>query len=115
MLVDWVWVQRRRTPAEAFFEHPRTLPQWISPLAGIAFAVGLAFSIWFGDIAPAWFNNQVPIPFVGGLLSAAVLRRASRLATGQNGPTTPEAGQREIGKMSGSSSPPDRSAPTPHR
>jgi purine-cytosine permease-like protein len=72
MLVDWIWVQRRRTPTDAFFERPRTLTQWISPLAGVAFVIGLAFNIWFGDIAPAWFDNQVPIPFVGALLSAAV-------------------------------------------
>ncbi len=72
MLVDWIWVQRRRTPADAFFEHPHSLPQWISPPAAVAFAVGLAFSIWFGDIAPAWFDNQVPMPFVGGLLGAAI-------------------------------------------
>jgi hypothetical protein len=38
----------------------------------VAFVIGLAFNIWFGDIAPAWFDNQVPIPFVGALLSAAV-------------------------------------------
>lgn len=72
MLVDWIWVQRRRTPADAFFEHPRTLAQWISLPAAFAFAVGLAFSIWFHDIAPAWFNHQVPMPFVGALLAAGI-------------------------------------------
>lgn len=72
MLVDWIWVQRRRTPAEAFFEHPRTLPEWISLPAALAFAIGLAFSIWFHKIAPAWFNNQIPMPFVGALLAAGI-------------------------------------------
>ncbi|MBV9334560.1 MAG: cytosine permease, partial [Solirubrobacterales bacterium] len=41
MLVDWLFVQRRDTPAEEFFERPRRLTDWIDPVAGIAFFVGL--------------------------------------------------------------------------
>lgn len=72
MLVDWIWVQRRRTPVETFFEKPRTLAQWIDPPAAAAFLVGLVFNIWIHKIAPAGFNHQVPIPFVGALISAAL-------------------------------------------
>lgn len=72
MIVDWIWVQRRRTAAEAFFQRPHSLAGWISVPAGVAFVIGLAFSIWFDDIAPTWFDNQVPLPFVGALLSAVV-------------------------------------------
>ncbi len=100
MLVDWIWVQRRQTPAEAFFRHPRTLADWISLPAAVAFAIGLAFSIWFHEVAPAWFNDQVPIPFVGALLSAAVYAALAvwrpaaigRLLPGTPEPTSDRAG-----------------------
>jgi purine-cytosine permease-like protein len=72
MLVDWIWVQRRATPAEAFFERPRTVAQWIDPLAAVAFAVGVAFNIWIHLVLPASLINQVPIPLVGALLAAAL-------------------------------------------
>jgi purine-cytosine permease-like protein len=72
MLVDWIWVQRRATPAEAFFERPRTAAQWIDPPAAIAFALGLAFNIWIHLVLPTSLTNQVPIPLVGALLSAGL-------------------------------------------
>ncbi len=72
MLVDWLYVQRRATPVDAFFTPPRTFSGWLALPAGFAFAVGCAFSIWFHLIAPTWFNDQLPAPFVGGLLSAAI-------------------------------------------
>ncbi len=72
MLVDWIWVQRRRTPAAEFFDKPRTLAQWIDPPAAVAFLVGLAFNLWIHKIAPAGFNQQVPIPFVGALISTVL-------------------------------------------
>jgi purine-cytosine permease-like protein len=72
MLVDWIYVQRRATAAESFFAPPRTSADWLSLPAGFAFAIGCAFSIWFGDIAPSWWVHQIPTPFVGALLSAAI-------------------------------------------
>jgi purine-cytosine permease-like protein len=72
MLVDWIYVQRRATPTEAFFRAPRSLPEWLSLPAAFAFAIGCAFSIWFHDVAPGWFNDQVPIPYIGALLSGVV-------------------------------------------
>jgi purine-cytosine permease-like protein len=72
MLVDWIYVQRRATPTEAFFRAPRSLPEWLSLPAAFAFAIGCAFSIWFHVIAPGWFNDQVPIPYIGALLSGVV-------------------------------------------
>jgi purine-cytosine permease-like protein len=72
MLVDWIYVQRRATPAEAFFRTPQAWPDWLSLPGAVAFSVGCAFSIWFGDIAPSWWLNQVPTPFVGALISAGL-------------------------------------------
>jgi hypothetical protein len=46
MLVDWLYVQRRRTPAMAFFAHPRNLADRIVPSAIIAVAVGFVLAFW---------------------------------------------------------------------
>ncbi len=72
MLVDWILVQRRCTPADEFFQRPRTLTQWIDPLAAVAFALGLAFNLWIHLVLPAGLVAQLPIPYVGALLSAAL-------------------------------------------
>ncbi len=72
MLADWLYVQRRATPAEAFFRTPRSWPEWLSLPAAGAFSIGCAFSIWFGDIAPSWWVNQIPTPFVGALISGGL-------------------------------------------
>ena len=39
MLVDWLYVQRRRTPAAVFFQHPRRLADRVVPSAIVAVAV----------------------------------------------------------------------------
>jgi purine-cytosine permease-like protein len=80
MLVDWILVQRRATPAEAFFERPRTGWDWIDPLAGAAFFIGLAFNLWIHHLLPAGLNHQVPIPFVGALLSAALYAAVAQIS-----------------------------------
>lgn len=72
MLVDWILVQRRATRAEEFFERPRKATDWIDPIAGTAFFVGLAFNLWIHLVLPASLNNQLPIPFVGALISAVL-------------------------------------------
>jgi purine-cytosine permease-like protein len=80
MLVDWILVQRRATPAEAFFERPQTAWDWIDPLAGIAFFAGLAFNLWIHLVLPASLNQQLPIPFVGALLSAALYAALAQMS-----------------------------------
>ncbi len=72
MLVDWIMVQRRSVPAEAFFERPSTPAQWIDPPAAIAFFVGLAFNLWIHLVLPAGLIHQLPIPYVGALIAAAL-------------------------------------------
>lgn len=72
MLVDWIWVQRKKTPAADFFEKPQSFrDQW--RWSGImAFAVGLIVSIWGGGWFPTLFATVLPLPVVGGLIAALV-------------------------------------------
>ncbi|MCL5971228.1 MAG: cytosine permease [Firmicutes bacterium] len=72
MLVDWVWVQRKKTAAAAFFEHPRTPRDWWRWSAVIAFGVGLVISIWGADWLPGLFTTVLPLPVVGGLVSGLI-------------------------------------------
>ncbi len=72
MLVDWLWVQRRKTPADAFFAHPETPREWVNWASIIAFAAGLAFCLWGADLAPGAFATVLPLPVVGGLVSAVI-------------------------------------------
>jgi purine-cytosine permease-like protein len=72
MLVDWLLVQRRDTPEEAFFERPRRFSEWLDPVAAVAFAAGVAFNIWIHLVLPSALNEQMPIPLVGALLSAVL-------------------------------------------
>ncbi|NMP22791.1 purine-cytosine permease family protein [Sulfobacillus harzensis] len=70
MLVDWVWVQKKRTPAGEFFERPTTTRGWWSWSAVITFAIGVVISIWGGNWLPGLFTTVLPLPVVGGLISA---------------------------------------------
>lgn len=70
MLVDWVWVQKKRTPAHAFFERPTTTRGWWSWSAIITFAVGVVIAIWGAHWLPGLFTTVLPLPVVGGLVSA---------------------------------------------
>ena len=72
MLVDWVWVQRRKTAATAFFEQPRTGRDWWSWPAVLAFFVGLIINIWGGQWLPGLFTAVLPLPVIGGLVSALI-------------------------------------------
>jgi purine-cytosine permease-like protein len=46
MLVDWLYVQRWRTPAAAFFDHPCTLDERVVPSAITTVAVGFVLAFW---------------------------------------------------------------------
>ena len=72
MLVDWIWIQRRQTPAAAFFARPNTMRDWWSWPAVVAFAIGLFISIWGGGWLPVLFTTVLPLPVVGGLVSALI-------------------------------------------
>ncbi|HEY1821048.1 MAG TPA: cytosine permease [Trebonia sp.] len=70
MLVDWLYVQRKRTPATAFFNHPRNLADRVVPSAIIAVAIGFVFAFWGQDFMPGFFYNTLPLPVVAGVISA---------------------------------------------
>jgi purine-cytosine permease-like protein len=77
MLVDWIYVQRRRTPAEAFFEHPRSRADRIVPSAVVAVIVGFVIGYWGDKFLPGFFYNTLPVPVVGGLVAAALYGAAA--------------------------------------
>jgi purine-cytosine permease-like protein len=72
MLVDWLYVQRRRTPAAAFFTPPRSLADRVVPSAIVAVAVGFVLGFWGQDFLPGFFYNTLPLPVVAGLVAAGL-------------------------------------------
>jgi purine-cytosine permease-like protein len=72
MLADWLFIQRRQTPTEAFFERPRGLLDWFAWPGAVAFALGFVISAWGDRFLPAFFSTDLPLPVVGSLIAAAV-------------------------------------------
>lgn len=72
MIVDWVWIQRKRTPVSAFFSKPNTFTQWFSVPAFVGFVVGFVLNFWGQHFLPVFFYNILPLPVVGSLLAALV-------------------------------------------
>lgn len=72
MLVDWVWVQRRATPAHAFFDPPRLARDWWNWPAVVSFVIGLIISIFGAQWLPGLFTTVLPLPVVGGIVSAII-------------------------------------------
>ena len=79
MLVDWLYVQRRRTPAAAFFEHPRGLRDRFVPSAILAVAVGFVLGFWGDEFLPGVFYNTLPLPVVAGVVAAILYGVAATL------------------------------------
>jgi purine-cytosine permease-like protein len=79
MLVDWLYVQRRRTPAAAFFVPPRRLSDRVVPSAIVAVAVGFVLGFWGDKFLPGFFYNTLPLPVVAGLVAAALYGAAAAL------------------------------------
>jgi purine-cytosine permease-like protein len=79
MLVDWIYVQRRRTPADAFFEHPHSRAGRIVPSAIGAVIIGFVISYWGNHFLPGFFYNTLPLPVVGGIIAAALYGKAATL------------------------------------
>ena len=72
MLADWLWVQCRRTPADAFFNRPRGFLGWVSWPGCVAFLVGFAISAWGDRVLPTFFYQDLPLPVVASLIAAAL-------------------------------------------
>jgi purine-cytosine permease-like protein len=79
MLVDWIYVQKRRTAAEAFFEPPHSRAGRIVPSAIGAVLIGFVIGYWGDKFLPGFFYNTLPVPVVGGLVAAALYGVASRV------------------------------------
>jgi purine-cytosine permease-like protein len=79
MLVDWIYVQKRRTAAEAFFLPPRTRIDRIVPTAISAVVIGFIIGYWGSHFLPGFFYNTLPLPVVGGVVAAALYGAAARI------------------------------------
>jgi purine-cytosine permease-like protein len=79
MLVDWLYVQRRRTLASAFFDRPRRLIGRIAPSAIAAVAVGFVLAFWGDEFLPGVFYNTLPLPVVAGVVAAILYGVAATL------------------------------------
>ncbi|MBO0848028.1 MAG: cytosine permease [Pseudonocardia sp.] len=72
MLADWVFVQRRRTPAGEFFR-PATSWREVWRLdAVLASVVGVLIGFFGTDFLPRFCYEIAPLPVVAGLVSAAL-------------------------------------------
>jgi purine-cytosine permease-like protein len=78
MLVDWIYVQKRRTAAEAFFEPPHSLAERVVPSAICAVLIGFVIGYWGDKFLPGFFYNTLPVPVVGGVVSAVLYGLAAR-------------------------------------
>ena len=70
MLVDWLYVQRRRTPAEAFFAAPRRLADRVVFIPVAAVVTGFVLAFWGTGFLPGFCYNTLPLPVVAGLAAA---------------------------------------------
>jgi purine-cytosine permease-like protein len=77
MLVDWLYVQRRRTPATAFFQRPRDLADRAVPSAIAAVAIGFVFGFWGDKFLPSVFYNTLPLPVVAAVIAAILYAAAA--------------------------------------
>jgi purine-cytosine permease-like protein len=79
MLVDWIYVQKRRTAAEEFFVAPHSLAERIVPSAIVAVVIGFVIGYWGDKFLPGFFYNTLPLPVVGGVVAAGLYGLASWL------------------------------------
>jgi purine-cytosine permease-like protein len=79
MLVDWIYVQRRRTPAAAFFQPPRSLGDRVVPSAIAAVAIGFVFGFWGDKFLPGVFYNTLPLPVVAAVIAAILYAVAATI------------------------------------
>jgi len=79
ILVDWLHVQRKRTPADAFFVEPRRLADRFVAISIAAVAVGFVLAFWGQDFLPGFFFNTLPLPVVAGVVAALLYAVAAIL------------------------------------
>jgi hypothetical protein len=79
MLVDWLYLQRRRTPAASFFVPPRRLADRVVPSAIAAVAIGFVLAFWGDEFLPGVFSNTLPLRVVAGVVAAVLYGVAATL------------------------------------
>jgi uncharacterized membrane protein YeaQ/YmgE (transglycosylase-associated protein family) len=72
MLVDWIYVQKRRTPADAFFVHPAGFESRFALSAIGAVVIGFVLAFWGNDFLPSFFYNTLPLAVVAAVVSAVI-------------------------------------------
>ncbi|MCI0184235.1 purine-cytosine permease family protein [Sulfoacidibacillus ferrooxidans] len=72
MIVDWIFVQKRQTPANEFFTPVQTASHMFNWPAIFAFAIGLIIGIVGGMWNVSLFITILPLPVVAGLVAAGV-------------------------------------------
>jgi purine-cytosine permease-like protein len=107
MLVDWLYVQKRRTRAAAFFEHPTDLRSRFVPSAIGAVAVGFILAFWGNDFLPGFFFNTLPLPVVAAVVSSLLYGLAARTWPPRS---TPAAAESPSGYLSKPAAPTTRAA-----
>ncbi len=70
MLADWLWVQKKRTPPEAFYRRPRAFLGWFFWPGIVSFLVGFGISVWGDRFLPGFFYDVLPLPVVGAVVAA---------------------------------------------
>jgi purine-cytosine permease-like protein len=79
MLVDWIYVQKRRTPADAFFVHPAAFESRFALSAIGAVLIGFVLAFWGNDFLPSFFYNTLPLAVVAAIVSAIVYGLAATI------------------------------------
>jgi purine-cytosine permease-like protein len=72
MIADWLWVQKKRTKPEEFFDKPKQMKDWISWAGVISFLVGFSISFWGTYFLPPFFYDVLPLQVIGGLISTVL-------------------------------------------
>jgi purine-cytosine permease-like protein len=88
MLVDWLYVQKRRTKAAAFFVPPTDLRSRFVPSAIAAVGIGFALAFWGSDFLPGFFYNILPLPVVAATVSALLYGLCARIWPQPTAPDT---------------------------
>ncbi len=72
MIADWLWVQKKRTKPDRFFDKPKNMKDWISWPGIISFVIGFAIGFWGTYFLPPFFYDVLPLQVIGGLVSVAL-------------------------------------------
>lgn len=73
MMFDWIVIQKRATPAEAFFERKTRWVELFRPSACIAFVFGVFLSsLSYAGLLPAMITDYLPWPVVASVIACGL-------------------------------------------